>query len=269
MEAKVVHLDRLLEMIQKKTKQPPDWAGFGEMARQMLEDHGTDVSQKYLYDNIFRSKASAQKEGLATLSLSLRKLDQLAIFIGYSSYREFTEKIDKPIDPVLLSCIGNYYSYVRRNDDLGVILRSPVQIREEDGRISFELKGPTWVYKGKIKLANLCLFILMQSSGGKEIHHVYKIGVRKKPDVLQGIFSGVSTSFDPIGGRAVLIRSEEKYDTMSNAALEVDSLITSPDTILRRIGSYFSERTGNNILINNSGMLTFGPDDLLNSSSKP
>jgi hypothetical protein len=260
MEVKVDHLDRLLDMIAKKTKQPIDGPGFDAMREAIGEKK---IGDGYLYEKIYRRKENARKGGKEWVSLQRSKLDHLAQFLGYPNYPEFANRIDVSADPVLLSCIGNYYSYVRRNDGLGMVLRSPVQIREEEGKILFELKGPTWVYKGTIKLANLCLFILMQSSVGKEIHHVYKIGVRKEPKVLQGIFSGVSTSFDPIGGRAVLIRSNESYDTMSNAALETDSLITSTDSILCRIGSYFQERVGNNISINNSGMLTFEPDDLV------
>lgn len=259
MEAKIAHLDKLMEMLAEKTKQPLTQKGYERMSDALGGEHL--IRKAYLYDNISREKRTARARGEEEINLQISKLDLIAKFIGYSSYRQFTEQIDTPLDPVLLGCAGNYYSYVRRNDGQGVVLQSPVQINEGDGKIWFELKGPSWIYKGEVKMVHGCLFILMESEGGKIIHHIYKIGIRKKPRVLQGIFSGVSTTFDPIGGRAILIRSEDKFNRMTNEALAIEALKVSDDGVLRSVGSYFSEREGNNLSINSVGM-TFDINDL-------
>jgi hypothetical protein len=262
MGAKIAHLDKLMEILAEKTKQPLTQKGYERMSDALGGEHV--IRKAYLYDNISRKKKEARARGEEEIDLQISKLDLIAKYIGYSSYRQFTEQIDTPLDPVLLSCVGNYYSYVRRNDKQGVVLQSPVQINEAEGKVWFELKGPSWMYKGEVRLVHGCLFILMESEGGKIIHHIYKIGVRKKPRVLQGIFSGVSTTFDPIGGRAVLIRSEDKLNKMNNAALTIEALKTSDDGVLRSVGSYFLESVGNNIEINSIGM-SFEPGDLLNA----
>jgi hypothetical protein len=261
MGAKIAHLDRLMEMLAEKTKQPLTQKGYERMSDALGGEHV--IRKAYLYDNISQGKKKARAGGEEEIDLQISKLDLIAKYIGYSSYRQFTEHMDKPLDPVLLSCVGNYYSYVRKNDGQGVVLQSPVQINEGDGKIWFELKGPSWMYRGEVRLVHGCLFILMESEGGKIIHHIYKIGVRKKPHVLQGIFSGVSTTFDPIGGRAVLMRSEDKFNGMINDALTIEALKASDDGVLRSVGNYFSERVGNNIEINSIGM-SFEPGDLLN-----
>jgi len=262
MRVRIAHLDKLMEMLVKKTKQPLTQKGYERMSDALGGEHV--IRKAYLYANISLEKDKARARGEEEIDLQISKLDLIAEYVGYSSYRQFTEQIDRPPDPVLLSCVGNYYSYVRKNDVQGVVLQSPVQIHEADGKVWFELKGPSWMYKGEVKLVHGCLFVLMESEGGKMIHHIYKIGVRKKPRVLQGIFSGVSTTFDPIGGRAVLIRCEDKFNRMANAALTIEALKVSDDTVLRNVGSYFSERAGNNIEINSVGM-SFEPGDLLNA----
>lgn len=260
MNAKLTHLDQLLDKIQENTRQPLDWAGFGAM-EEIMEVQNIEVGQRYLY-NFHRAIGEARDRGAEALSLNITKLDSLARFVGFSNYRQFTERMDKPINPILSSCIGNYYSYVRQNDDKGIILRSPVRIAIKEGKVEFALKGGKWTYIGAIELTHGCLFVLMHAPGGKIIHHVYKIGAREQPIVLQGIFSGVSTGFDPIGGRAVLIRSEEKdFDKLSNKKLEVVRLVELEDAVLKNIGQYLADRNGNNLSINSIGM-TWDVDDL-------
>src|SRR5689334_17548239 len=148
MEAKIVHLDRLLELLSKKTRQPLTHKGYEEMSKILGED---TISKSYLYENIYDKKKKARKRGEVTLKLQISKLDYIASHLGFTSYREFAETMDAPIDPILSSCVGSYYSYVRQNDELGIVLRSPVKIVIKEGKVQFELKGGKSTFTGEIQ----------------------------------------------------------------------------------------------------------------------
>lgn len=255
MKVNVHHIDHLLDLLAAKTKQALDFKGFVAISEQIA-----GISEKYLYENLYREKEKAKKIGQSTINLHSSRLDIIAQFLGYKNYRVFTEQLDEPLDKVLLELVGGYYSYVRRSDGEGVLFRSPVEITEGDGKIWLNLKGPKWNYKGIVEFENGCLFILLRSEGGKMIHHVYKIGTREKPAVLQGIFSGVSTAFDPIGGRAILIRCDVEFTKLKNAELKVNELKKSKQIQERKLAEFFSTRENNNLTINR--VVTFGIDDL-------
>lgn len=157
--------------------------------------------------------------------------------------------------------VGSYYCYVRSNlEKKGVIFRSPVRIFEKGQDIFFELKGPSNTFKGTVTLRTGCLFILMASEYGKAFHHVYKIGNGLEPKVLQGVFSGVSTAFDPIGGRTVLIRQEQNYNDLSNQRSDISALKKSARPGDKHLALYFKEYTNNNVAPNKS--TGFSLDDL-------
>jgi len=104
------------------------------------------------------------------------------------------------------------------------------------------------------------LFILMKSSSGKEFHHVYRIGKREEPALLRGMFTGVSTSFDVIGGRTVLIRQKENFSKLRIAQLDMSDLRKSESLEDRRLAEYFEVFEKNNLRI--AGTPYFSLDDL-------
>lgn len=254
MDSSIPHLDELIRLLSEKTGQPVDTQGLREMSE------AAGLKEKYLYEYIFLRKEKARKAGTATISIQSSKLDALAKFLGYKNYQAFTRTLDNPIDPILLALVGNYYSYVRRNDAQGIILRSPVRIYEELSKIMFELAGPMRVYVGEVHFRHGCLFILMTEAGGKQIHHVYKIGTRQKPDVLQGIFSGVSTAFDPIGGRTVLVRVEDSLSELNRKSGSLKEFAHSDISVEQKIASYFSDYGSNNLQLKR--VVTLGEGDL-------
>lgn len=256
MDVRPVYVDRLLEELKAKTKEDFSFKGFQAMAEQI----DGNIEGKYLYENLHRRNEQAKKQGLAEIGLSHAKLNILMKFLGYHSFREFCEEVDSPIPETLRSCVGNYYCYVRRNAEDTVILRSPVRMTESGGKVMWELSGPGVVYRGEMQWDNGCLFVLMRAENGKEFHHVYKIGKRMKPDVLQGVFSGVSTGFDPIGGRVVLIRQEVEWDFLKHAELRLLDLTRSNSPQEKNLLNYFSTYEKNNLAINK--VMTYTLDDL-------
>jgi len=122
----------------------------------------------------------------------------------------------------------------------------------EGNQLRFELKGPRLFYHAILELRHGCLFIPMKSEEGKAFYHVYKMGTRKHPHVLQGTFSGVSTAFDPIGGRTVLIRADSLYSELTNDSLDVVKLEKSEALAERRLSVYFRDYANNNVSPNKS-----------------
>jgi len=252
MKADVYHLEQLLDALSKKTGQRLDRTGLREISERV------NIGSSYLYKYI--SLELPKKKKGDTLNLRDAHLDKAADFLGFKNYKDFIQSLEEPSDPLLLKCIGSYYSYVRRNAEKSVVLRSPVRVWRDKGKILFELKGPSQIFTGEVHLKHGCLFILMEAKGGKAFHHIYKIGKREQPNVLQGVFSGVSTAFDPIGGRAVLIRTDAPYISMKNATIDIPALKKSKQLEERRLAEYFKEYINNNIAPEKS--YTFGLDDL-------
>lgn len=259
MELKLDHLDRIVEMLSEKTGQPLDLIGFGVMSERIGAEK---ISKKYLYETLHLNKEKARKKKLKKLNLHITKLDTIAKFLGFDNIRDLIEEIEQPVNNILLECVGNYYNYVRRNTKDTVIFRSPVSIYRDKTKIYFRLRGPASTYTGQLHYREGCLSVVMQADNGKMIHHVYRVGKAIKPKVIQGIFSGVSTTFDPIGGRTVLVRVDEKPEALKNRALTARDLKTSTIKHEKKLLPYFSRHETNNLSISSVGK-TFTTDDLV------
>ncbi|GCC50106.1 hypothetical protein SanaruYs_03210 [Chryseotalea sanaruensis] len=261
MNIKVAHIEQLLLALAKKTRQSLDSSGFKNMSDVIHKKTNQNIDSRYLNESLHQKIEGAKKKGVQELKFQIHRLNQLAEFLNHDSFLEFIDAIEKPLNPILKSSLGVYYCYLRRNTEQAVILSSPVRIFETaEKQVVFELRGPDQTYSGNVVLKNNCLFILMQAQNGKEFHHVYRIGQKLEPKVLQGIFSGVSTSSEPIGGRVILIRTDMEYEIIQNQGTEITMLKNSKHLTERRIAEYFSNYTDNNLSLLKS--MTFGIDDL-------
>lgn len=259
MKCSVIHLERILARLAAETNQVLDYSGFERISELVEEKVKTPIGKRYLYD-LFRKVEDARKRKVKGITLQIFKIEKLAEFLGYRSFQDFISELENPVHPILKGFIGTYHCYLRRNTEEGVILCSPVEIFEDERRTYFSLKGPEQNYVGDVEFRGNCLFILMKAYNGKQFHHVYRIGQKQRPNVLQGIFSGVSTSFEPIGGRVLLIRTTEIFTTLKNSATGIDILRKSKSKELRRVSEYFSQYNKNNLALLKS--MTFGLDDL-------
>lgn len=253
MKIKVRHLHRLLLELSEKTKEPLDRAGLRNMA---LEIGG--ISEDYLYKKIYYEIRHLEND--FEISLRDAQLNSVARFLGFNNITALITAFETPANDQLASLIGHYYVYVRQNSSKGLIFQSPVDIRELEGRFMLRLKGPSWTYEGEIKIRHGCLFILLTTPENKSFYHIYKIGTRREPRVIQGIFSGVSTAFDPIGGRAVLIKMEKTISEMKNHAFTHQEMSNSSLPEHRMLAEYFRDYGRNNLSINK--VISFDLDDL-------
>ncbi|HZY78364.1 MAG TPA: hypothetical protein VFE50_02490 [Cyclobacteriaceae bacterium] len=226
-------------------------ADFSMKGFEMMAEELEGINGKYLYE-LYRGTSKHPHE---------EKLNTIAKAIRYSSFREFVESQKLGEDPVLKSIEGEYYCYIRMHLEEGKVLRSPVRIFPNKGRMSYFLKGGRLEYTGEVTIANGCLFVLMRSNDGtKSFYHVYRIGSMESPEVLQGIFSGISSDSNPIGGRAVLVRKNESFDSLTKTKMDLQSLSESILDVEKRIAGYFRNKSENNITI--KAPYTFGPEDL-------
>lgn len=243
---KDVYIKTLIETLAEKTGTDLSWKGFEKMAEAISDK----FDAKYLKYTLYEGK-SVSKPRTANL-------DIIAKAAGYKNYRTFCDGLKS--DPILGSMIGEYYSYVRMNKEKGKILRSPVVISMKDGQVHYFQKGGRLNYSGEIVKREGCLFILMRSEEGKSFYHVYRIGKRSAPEVLQGIFSGVTTDFEPIGGRAVLWRSTEPFNSLKIGKLDIADMQKSKQKDQKLLAAYFQRKETNNLSIKSA--YTFGPEDL-------
>ena len=253
MKIKVRLLERLLAMLSEKTKEPLDRAGLRNMASEI-----GGIGEDYLYKKIYYEIRPLDKED--TMSLRDAQLNSLAKFLGYRNIQALVTSLETPADEQLQSLVGNYYLFVRQNSQKGLVFQSPVQIRETDGNFMLQLKGPSWIYEGALHIRHGCLFVLLASPEQKSFYHIYKIGTRRSPPVIQGIFSGVSTAFDPIGGRAVLMRANGDPNKLTNKAYTNDELSQSTEREKKMLATYFRDYSRNNLSINK--VVAFGIEDL-------
>lgn len=256
MEVFLDDLERLLMALSKKTGQPLDWHGFREMA----EVVGGSISQRYLYETLFRRLQKDRAKGVVNANLHVYKLDVVAKYLGFENFKEFVRLGNVVMDPVLASSAGTYRCYLRRNTEQGVVLCSPVLMRMSGAVMEWLLRGPDQTYRGVVELRSQCLFVLMRAENGKEFHHVYRIGKRLKPAVMQGIFSGVSTGFEPIGGRVVLVRVDGEFEDVRNEALDIEVMKRSGKVEYARVARYLEAYEQNNLRIGPT--MTFTLDDL-------
>ncbi len=246
-------MHRLLTLLSEKTKEPLDRAGLRNMASEI-----GGIGEDYLYKKIFYEIRDLGEDD--SLSLRDAQLNSVARFLGYKNIQAFIPASESGADEQLKSLQGAYYLYVRQNSRHGVIFQSPVEIREIDGRVMLRLKGPSWTYEGEVSIKHGCLFVLLSSPEDKSFYHIYKIGTRRDPKIIQGIFSGVSTAFDPIGGRAILRKVNDPITALKNKGLRIDELMQSPLRENQKLAAYFRDYPNNNLSINK--VVSFDLEDL-------
>jgi hypothetical protein len=103
-EVLVKHIEQLLEMLSKKTKQPLDSRGFAEMSELISEAMGKTITKKYLYESLYRKCNEVKKKKGTRFRMQHGKLDVLAKFLKQDSFRLLVEHFERPIDPILQGC---------------------------------------------------------------------------------------------------------------------------------------------------------------------
>ncbi|MDQ3110983.1 MAG: hypothetical protein M3R17_13905 [Bacteroidota bacterium] len=253
----------MLQAVSKKTKMSLDHAHFKKMHEMMLDDNKNLPlrGEDYLYRRMYRFVRYAETKETDPVDLNVQNVEAIAKYLGFISFKEFLDDKHLERNQLLKSCIGDWYSYVRCNSGSNDILVSPAAIYAKGKEIYMELKGPHRSFTGVVKLNGQCLFCFLESGKEKNLHLVLKFGFSDKPEILQGVFSGLSTGGDPIAGREVFIRySGKEEDKPGNQKLKLKVLLASEDKKEKTIARYFNDRSKN--ILSGGKASTFGWEDL-------
>lgn len=251
---------KMIEKAAAQAKLSLELKGFEKLSELINEEVGRiEINPRYLYENMYSQSRKALEAGEEMIGLRMAFLDEVANFLAYENFNAFVQFALHPPDPALLTCVGSWSSYARANSGKADILLAPVKIFQEEGAFYIEMKGFKRNFWGRLVKRGGCLFATLVSEQNKEIHFVFKIGVAIEPALLQGVFSGVSTSGDPIAGREVLMR--EAGSSFEAAKARVIKMNTPQEEIDPRIIQYFSKYEGNCIRSGRSS--SFELDDLI------
>lgn len=252
LEVPTEQLQQMLDELCRKLKVDLDKGGFMTMSSKVA-----GVSHRYFRDNIHGKMVAAGKKGDTTINLNLDKVNRISRFLGFESFVDFQDSFK--LDPFLSYFEGNYYSFTRKNSRSKEIIQSPAKIEKKGSGMWLTLKGEDREFEGDLKLEDGCLTCLMKSVD-KSLYHVYKVGKIMQPKVIQGIFSGVSSAFDPVGGRCVLVRQESTFETLANSKIVWNKMLTAKNSAYQSLWRYFKKYRENNLQIKTP--VGFDLDDL-------
>ncbi|TRX59136.1 hypothetical protein FNH22_11475 [Fulvivirga sp. M361] len=253
LEAPIEQLQRMLVELCKKLKVDLDKGGFMTMSSKI-----TGVSHRYFRDNMHGKMVAAKKRGDAFINLSLEKLNEISRYLGYDSFVAFQDSFK--LNPYLAYFEGSYYSFIRKNSRSKEVIQSPVKIEKKGPGMRLTLKGEDREFEGDIELKEGCITCLIKSVD-ESFYHVYKVGKTVKPKVIQGIFSGVSSALDPIGGRCVLVRQESDFETLANSKIVLNKVPVAENSYHQPLWRYFKKNQENNLKIKTP--VGFDLDDLM------
>lgn len=242
MKVRVKHLKALLNELITFTG-----GSLSKKGLKIIQDRIGGLGEDYLYNKILLKIRNKGDDDF--ISYHDAPMEHIVRFLNYKDFEAFIDAVDNPIASQLKKCLGTYYSFVRRSMGDGTLFRSPVRIFEKESKVWMELKGKRLKYFGPVKLKRDCLFVPLESEEGKGFYHIYKIGTSEGPEVLQGMFSGVSNTFEPIAGRAVLLRMNNDFQTLKNDEQQIAKLKKSKSLDERRLAEYFEKHSENNLVL--------------------
>lgn len=236
---------------------------FSEIKKSLPESPPFN-SGDYLYRKLFRRAKLAEKKRTPFIRLNAQNIETIARFLGYQGYKQFLKMEHPDKDPVMASCAGTWYSYVRCNSGNPDILVSPVEISTKGKEVVMKLKGPGRIFHGQMSRKGNCLYCNLDGGNEKKLNLIFKLGSVKHPDVLQGVFSGVSSGGDPIAGREVLIRKEIKFELMKNQKIDMTKEPEERDDEMKLLYTYFGRKE--NTILKGGRSSTFTLSDLNESA---
>lgn len=263
MKVAVEHVWKFLEHMTDELGYQLNRSGLIEMEEDVNQrfahrNQSFRVRGEYLYKNLFCELEKARRANESHIGLNQYYLNMLASAFDFRSFKKFEEKLEATYDKVLLELQGWWTCFVRRRTASGAVLGSPVEIRREGDRFYMTLFGPRTCYKGELINNFGCLNVLLKGYTGKFFHHNYKLAGMGEASLFQGVYSGCSSDFQPIAGRVLLVREDERkiYPVMSTEELKLQL-----DKRKRALGAYFDDYSSN--LLQISQTVTFDIEDLL------
>jgi|GEM_PF-1506392 len=261
MNCKTAAILELLHIAADKSNVPFKPKGFrilSERINEIAEKGSVYITPRYLNENIKRQGERALDSGQTTISLRLDYVNLIARYCGYDTYlawqkewekrhREVASINESVLDQCLLGCQGFWVSYAWSNKNNGDILCAPVEVFKDKGKVLCRLEGNNHVFEGALTLEKANLFVTLKSKKVKQMHIVFWIGYHFRPSVLIGVFSGVASGGNPICGREVWVRVEEKMD--KQRVINLSECVDKRDLLPEQIVKFFRTHNENTIKI--------------------
>lgn len=244
MKIEAKYLSAMLDQLVRKHRTVKEKKALENIAEEI------GLTREYLYKKIYNPISSKDDDEL--VGLRDAHIELILKNLGFETFQSFKDFVDSPLSEQIRSLAGAYYLYVRRNTKEGALLCSPMLLFENNNQMMLTLHGSQTRYSGQVSCAHGLVSMNIQSEEGKFFHHIYQIGKVIRPHLLQGVFSGVTSTFEPIAGRAVLRHVEEKFENLSPAALDVEKLISEGTRPEELLGAYFRHYPENNLRLKRS-----------------
>lgn len=249
----------LLQALADLEKVGLEYDDFAHMSAAICKAHSTElVSQRYLYDLYWRTMEKLET-GVEISRPRGYLIDLIAKHLGYPSFRHFVIRGETAISPSLQACMGTWWSYVRANAGER-LLKAPVRIFQDENKnlVKMEMRTKGRIFKGLAHENIGCLTAYLDSGNGKKLALVFKLGNAPYFELLQGVFSGISSPGDPISGRELLLRETDlAFDDM-----HWEELLLTDGTTDSRIRNYFSDYGQNCIKIREVSSFTLSDLEL-------
>jgi hypothetical protein len=259
--AEVKYVRQLLEEVLDKLGVQSDFVGFDTLSKKLnlyKITKGKLISPKYLRENLWYEIRKSEASGITHRKFKADYLDRIAKILGKDDFRHFVRSCRDPLPEGMERLMGNWWSLVRANSG-DWILKAPIRIytNAEDGKPMMDMRGGQQLFTGPLALREGILFCELHSGKTKSFYLVMKVGVNEKVQVLQGIFAGISSAGDPIGGREVFIKEENLQDF---EAMNWQKLALTDKSLQPEVKTYFGQYEGNCLKIKNASR--FSLDDL-------
>lgn len=218
-------------------------SGFAQAELDMTHGHFTDFvehlrakglagkgfKEDYLYRSLYLKLGDPPYGNRSIVVGKPAYLDTLAAYLGYRDFDEFIDQTEQPTPQQLVGCVGNWYYYTRESTGQDVLLRSPVRVWQEETLFFMELQGRHRYFQGELQFRQGGLFAnLTAHTNEKQLHLVFQVGLAYTPALLQGVFSGYSSYFCPVAGRALLWRQAQPYEDLTIDRLDLRTLVLDP-----------------------------------------
>ncbi|MEZ4825095.1 MAG: hypothetical protein R3C61_02200 [Bacteroidia bacterium] len=223
-----------------------------------------EISQRYLYEYLHLRINRAEDAEQTTYGLNAAYVEKLVQYVGFQGIQHWLtaqEGLKDRFYRQLESLTGIYDCYVRCNSGQPDLLKSPVRIYHNGKYTEMEMRGKVRTFTGKPEIVQGCMFALLRSDQDKQFHWVCKVGNSLSPEVIQYIFSGISSGGDPIGGKGLLIKTAHSdIRKCTNEKISLESLSSGTNERDRLLYAYFSNTNTTRLKI--SGVSTFDFRDL-------
>ncbi|MEL6674550.1 MAG: hypothetical protein AAFR61_20235 [Bacteroidota bacterium] len=234
---------------------------FDELSSLINAAVGRDIlGDRYLYA-FYKKCELALKQDQKEVGLNENYLNAVLKYLGFLNLKAYRQKAaEQQGDPRLAGLKGNWYSIVRQNSGLPYLLVAPVHIWQEGATFWIKLVGPSAQYVAKLARKENAIFTTFLNDQYKVINLIFHIGGATRPQLLMGVFSGLSTSGDTIAGRELLLRTDHDEAAMNHLRIPLEDPEQWPDWLDGRIFGYFEDHYKN--CLKGSRGPTFSLDDL-------